>query len=34
MNFIGREEMILNKQKTGRKKDQADLEALGASEGP
>jgi len=27
--FIGRKEFILNKQALGRKKDQADLEALG-----
>ena len=32
VNFIGRETLILNKRKTGRAKDKADLEALGASE--
>ncbi|MGD0227212.1 MAG: nucleotidyltransferase [Terriglobia bacterium] len=32
VNFIGREALILNKRKTGRAKDKADLEALGASE--
>ena len=29
VRFIGRKELILNKQALGRKKDQADLEALG-----
>lgn len=32
VNFIGREALIQNKRKTGRAKDKADLEALGASE--
>jgi hypothetical protein len=34
VNFLGRESLILNKKKTGRAKDQADIEALGASEEP
>jgi len=34
VNFIGREALILNKKMTGRARDQADLEALGASEEP
>ena len=34
VNFIGREALILNKRMTGRAKDKADLEALGASEEP
>jgi hypothetical protein len=32
VSFIGREALILNKRMTGRTKDKADLEALGASE--
>jgi hypothetical protein len=32
VNFIGREALILNKRMTGRAKDKADLEALGADE--
>jgi hypothetical protein len=32
VNFIGREALILNKKMTGRAKDKADLEALGADE--
>jgi hypothetical protein len=34
VNVIGRDALILNKRKTGRTKDKADLEALGASEEP
>ena len=29
VRFIGRDQLVLNKRATGRKKDQADLEALG-----
>ncbi|MGO8814656.1 MAG: nucleotidyltransferase [Terriglobia bacterium] len=32
VSFIGREALIQNKRKTGRAKDQADLEALGVGE--
>jgi Nucleotidyl transferase of unknown function (DUF2204) len=32
VNFIGREALILNKRRTGRAQDKADLEALGARE--
>ena len=31
VNFIGREALILNKRRTGRAQDKADLEALGAN---
>ena len=31
VNFIGREALILNKRRTGRAQDKADLEALGTS---
>lgn len=31
VNFIGREEFIVNKRATGRKKDLADIESLGSS---
>jgi len=34
VNFIGREALILNKRMTGRAKDKADLEALGADDEP
>jgi Nucleotidyltransferase of unknown function (DUF6036) len=34
VNFIGRDALILNKRKTGRAQDLADLEALGAGEKP
>ena len=34
VNFIGREALIRNKRTTGRSKDKADLEALGAAEEP
>jgi hypothetical protein len=34
VNFIGKEALILNKRMTGRAKDKADLETLGASEEP
>jgi hypothetical protein len=32
VNVIGRQELILNKRRTGRARDKADLEALGLSE--
>lgn len=32
VNFIGRDSLILNKRRTGRPQDKADLEALGAGE--
>jgi len=32
VNFIGLQELILNKKRTGRVRDKADLEALGVSE--
>ena len=31
VNFIGREALIMNKRRTGRIQDRADLEALGTS---